>query len=389
MIISKDDYDKYEFSLCELRKQNKNLKLSNAIYKQLERVHPCFSDNCCFETQFFLRDKKIFVRVFVINRIKLAEYKSENTGRRLCVLEQNCKIKKTVFREQNNKRIIAKSSLLFACICVITIALFEYQNLYADKSNLVIDQRFKNLDVDIERKQEMTIFEVVTQLLGEMPESFEVFNFNYIFFNNEEVLTLDLKKLFPENIENLLVESSKRNSFDFSISEIIYENKKPRFTLTIKKSCNDNYKNNENFLNQNFNSEHVRTILIKNNGLLKKETMNTFNFEIPVKSFSNLIVELAKETNLLINGINFSLVNDLYDVNLVFEKNYLSTNKLISVLPLLVQSKIQTVTKKTVDYQEGMLIGKVNKNNNLIVKYFKMDDGRIVSKTFEDKKEDF
>ena len=79
-----EDYDFYTIPVPVKAVLNRNKK--HYISSQLEKLHPCFSDDCSFDTHLHLKKTGIKADVVVMQKLKLAEYKSKN--KRLYIEEQ-------------------------------------------------------------------------------------------------------------------------------------------------------------------------------------------------------------------------------------------------------------------------------------------------------------
>ncbi len=71
--VKRDDYELYSFPMPFLLKSSRR---KNYIAKKLEQLHPCFSDDCCYDTKYSLKKGKLMAAVAVMDKVKLAEYKS-------------------------------------------------------------------------------------------------------------------------------------------------------------------------------------------------------------------------------------------------------------------------------------------------------------------------
>ena len=73
---SPDFYDYYSipFPVKSVGRIQKNKYLCS----QLEKLHPCFSDDCCFDSRLKLSVHGLQADVVVMQKFRLAEYKSQN-----------------------------------------------------------------------------------------------------------------------------------------------------------------------------------------------------------------------------------------------------------------------------------------------------------------------
>ena len=80
---SKDDYDFYTipFPVKVIFNRQKNRYISS----QLEKLHPCFSDDCSYDSHLRLKKSGLIADVVVMQKFKVAEYKANK--RKLYVQE--------------------------------------------------------------------------------------------------------------------------------------------------------------------------------------------------------------------------------------------------------------------------------------------------------------
>lgn len=113
-VVRKNDYECYSFVVpfgCLIGK-----KRDRFIFKELEKLHPCFSDDCCFDSKIVFKKRNFFANVLVMDKLKFSEYRCENLGASLR-LEENEKVK--VFCER--KKWIWCAAVLFALFCAICV----------------------------------------------------------------------------------------------------------------------------------------------------------------------------------------------------------------------------------------------------------------------------
>ena len=75
-VVKESDYETYWINIpfrCFLGKQK-----NKYLYGELEKRHPCFSDDYFFCSKIFLKNRKLKSKVFVMEKMKIAEYKLQN-----------------------------------------------------------------------------------------------------------------------------------------------------------------------------------------------------------------------------------------------------------------------------------------------------------------------
>ena len=97
-VILKKDYECY--SLRVPWKLSFGRRRKNFLFGELEKMHPCFSNECRFDSRLKLSKSGIKTDVVVMSGLKLAEYKARFPGKKL-YLEEN----------------LSKSVFGFGCVC--------------------------------------------------------------------------------------------------------------------------------------------------------------------------------------------------------------------------------------------------------------------------------
>lgn len=129
-LINKYDVEKYDILIPFKNIFGHTKKVF--LYSELEKRHPCFSDEFCFDVLFRKLSKKgLFTDVFVMNKLKLAEYEGKQRipGMGLGIENQ----KKRIFVSQKWRLIIC-GVLLVIFLSVFSLAF----NLMLNKSDISI-----------------------------------------------------------------------------------------------------------------------------------------------------------------------------------------------------------------------------------------------------------
>lgn len=129
-LINKYDVEKYDILIPFKNIFGHTKKVF--LYSELEKRHPCFSDEFCFDVLFRKLSKKgLFTDVFVMNKLKLAEYEGKQRipGMGLGIENQ----KKRIFVSQKWRLIIC------GVLPVIFLSVFSLAfNLMLNKSDISI-----------------------------------------------------------------------------------------------------------------------------------------------------------------------------------------------------------------------------------------------------------
>ena len=85
--ISSDDYDIYEIPLDRYSFFDGGRKTEQKVRSSLEKLHPCFTEQCAFD--FFVKRRKsgTYAVAVVMDAVQLAEYRSSGKNNYICVRE--------------------------------------------------------------------------------------------------------------------------------------------------------------------------------------------------------------------------------------------------------------------------------------------------------------
>ena len=113
-LIQKKDYERYSVRLPFRVFLSRRTNRSRYLFGQLEKLHPCFSDECTFDSKTRIGRKGLVSDVVVMNSLKLSEYKTRFLGKKL-FLEGNPE--KCVFKKKGVKAFIFCGLLVFMALC--------------------------------------------------------------------------------------------------------------------------------------------------------------------------------------------------------------------------------------------------------------------------------
>ena len=116
-VVRKNDYERYSFVVpfgCLFGK-----KRDKYIFKELEKLHPCFSDDCCFDSKIVFKKRNFFANVLVMDKLKFSEYKYENPRAALRIEEDGKR--KVVFERKKWGWFVEFLVSLFFAFCVFGV----------------------------------------------------------------------------------------------------------------------------------------------------------------------------------------------------------------------------------------------------------------------------
>lgn len=382
--VKKSDYEKYSINLpfkFLLGKRRKKF-----IFKELEKLHPCFSDEYCFDSKILYKNWKFFADVLVMNKMKLASYRFDNPR---CKLHTEENEKRIIFNKHNYLCLI----FLLVFICCIWIAI-----IYVLNGKKAQTRSFSDIQKDfVEVEQNMAeIGDVCNKLFETVKKTKGVIkNFSWENKNSFENLILSVDEVFAEEI--LIVDS------EVDVSSINYLNNVPnlrlrhgtkvkqpnlesvnhfeflkfisRFrNLLIDNQCKITEESNYPFsIKFSFSNEHFEDIFEKISTMFKVELF--FCPSLSITKDENVTVELTIENDKKNNSsINPSTYFNIFEFiwknsNLFFtrkERNFINEKKL--------QNK---KNQKNGIENEKIIIGKIIKNGEQTSIFYKNYEQKI------------
>jgi hypothetical protein len=280
IVLKNFDYEKYQLVLPYRFLFGRKRK--RFIYSELEKMHPCFSDEFCFDSDICKVSKKGFVSdVMVIHKNTLAEYETKRyesavginriTGSGFFI--DSCK-RRRFFVNEKFKRMIVTLCFVFLMIFIsLVLAGVKKVAGISKKENVqaftfVEEQNVQTSD-DVEQNVAIVFrpgekfFDSISAAGG------SVLSFRWEMANGSEVLEAKIKGVFPEQFEGM------------KMSAVSYENEQPVILVTDIRPApvNSLYQRSEGEVAGSFDSEFyksVRQVLSKNGAVLKEERLTPY-----------------------------------------------------------------------------------------------------------------
>lgn len=387
-IILRKDYDFYTIHLpfFIFLKRQKN----QFINAQLEKLHPCYSDEFCFKSNLKFDKKGFKTDVIVINKFLLAEYKNRFPNKKLFLeglrkTYQNYEIKKNYF-----------------FLGIVVLILFGMSFLLKTK----IEK--KSVEIDVPKMEENQHFEIESKdYLNDffyliLKNNGKIQNFNYSQKKSSKNISTQIYYVYPEIFDNFCENSQ--------ISTVTYENKIPflSFNFSQKKSIQPKE------INSNFEKslKNLREILFLENCNLISEKDFLFIFKISSKAETFKILEkihqLLEKSDICISKFDFQIENDENcKIELKIEKDFSFKDGLN--LSLIVQNKnlfnfsqkksiqknhsssktenLKKITiSKTTENKNAKKLGEISKKDGTKIIFYKTQQGKIIKEEFLNEK---
>lgn len=230
-VIQKKDYERYAVSIPFRVLLSRNRK--RFLFGELEKLHPCFSDECSLESKIRLGKRGLVSDVVVMNSLKLSEYKARFFGKKL-FLEGSPE--KCVFKNKDwqKKLLIATGfSLVLAVFCSAGVVAFM-QHKKAE-SNALHDEKTNFGMADEVDKTEQTGAEIlVGKAPSELPELFlSVVEGDSAFLNELEWVCDGINERFSAGVGYIHPQRLIK-ACEFELSDVTYKDNVPFFTVRGK-----------------------------------------------------------------------------------------------------------------------------------------------------------
>lgn len=306
--VKKDDYERYKIPISLMTLLPKAQK--KYICGELEKRHPCFSEDCYYFSRDVFSRKGVFADVVVMQKSKLGKYKNQSgkgyisiNGRKL----------------PKNEKLTKNKLLILIIFCLIFIFSFchVFYKTCNNKKKLKVEtvqpienqysKKFSEWDKDLLNK----IFLITKENKGNIQK------LNWKLTLAGEYISGTINNLYPELLEE--------NVNGVEIKSTKYFDKKPFFDYSlINKFVLTNKENNLKKITPNV-KEIIRKALAKNNINLVEEVNYPyeiiFNFNsLNKKETENFLAEISSEldkVNVYITGINIYKLQNKEKLNMV------------------------------------------------------------------------
>lgn len=390
--ILKDEYEKYKIPLSFAQLFPKQKK--KYIWGELEKRHPCFSDDYCYFTKLKFSRKGFYSDIFVVDKSKLTK-----TGKKVFIDDNN----KINFFLTGNSEIIF-ISLVFLIFIVLILTCLNYSKKSRENNNIVckleqksvkneknsfVNKKYKDFDNSVVEKY----LKIVSDNSGQINKF--IWNVNY----NGEIFSSEVKSVYPEKLETYFT--------NCSISPIVYNEKTPLLNFKVSNAFqvtrgeiqnrsesfskakelirsfllfnkinligeeSNPYRIKFNLGIDKFNLEKYKIILIQLEKLFKSENLIPIEIQISQLQSSNTFALLSFNISF---SQDINLENDVFSI---IGKNF---NLFVGNQNLRIPSKKITNQTLTKDSKENpnKIIGVVNYKSGKKILFYKTPQGKII-----------
>ena len=371
------DYDFYTipFPLKALKKGQK-LRFLNG---ELGKLHPCYSDDCCFDSYLRLEKSGLKADVVVMQKYKLAEYKQQNGHKPVFVKERQ----KHPFFISNKS---FKFSFWFILVFLLFIFLLVFSLMFSGKT--VVQDVFTEPVVTVQQEPVVP----VTKLLETIKTAGgTITSFSWQTDGFKERVSVQVSGVFPEQLSHDFPEAT--------FSSVSYRDRKPfvSFELNRKMMAAVVSQNRSASVSQNFDMQRVelRDFLSQNKIELIEEGVSPYSLKLNVPSavyevFFDFIAGHDEKSicvsSVLVQGRGQNNGAETLRIDLVFSTDfYCDCRQLLSALGkcsalfYVEQSPEQKTVpeKQIINHENKLKVGQILHPDGSVTEFFKDQNGKI------------
>lgn len=388
--VSEEDYEIYKIRMPFLLNKNKR---NSYINQQLEKEHPCFSNNCCYDVKYKFEKGNLVAKIAVMDKVRLVQYKKLLKKNKITLGNEN----KKYFIDKKQDFFLKISSVCFVVV-IVTAAFGILKNIQANinkkkKCVTVVEKILERSEPQIQIEEFcQKLFTNIKDCNGKIIK----FNYKQNFSNADENISsvnIKISNCFPEKImDSKLRELTTQN--EMNISSVEYENKIPVFTIdfTSKNAALSN--EDENQVDKTKIIPSVRNAILSTNGNISIEDndKNEIDFCIKRKNLCNIIEKIKTENNdyeYEVSEVSVEKNNEELFFKVKFNSNKSQIKKSILQIisdyeDLFLLNKKNTLTsvqtKKNIpepnsEFKE--VVGRITTADGRKIVFFKSEDGKI------------
>ncbi len=212
-----NDYDFYTipFPLRQLGRKKRYAYL----YKELEKRHPCFSDDSCFDSKLRLEKKGLMADVVVMQKYTLADYKSN--GRKICISERKGSC---FFKNKGALKIYSFLFLAFFLIFLLTGFFLHPKKSEPQSLGTAVSEAILKEKIILPLEEIKNLLAGINKLEGRVDSFF----WKADGFNQQTILSLE--GIFPEELQPLFSQTAPA---DIKYSSLSFASAIPQMTIEL------------------------------------------------------------------------------------------------------------------------------------------------------------
>lgn len=260
LCVKQHDYEHYLIPLPMNALFGKKRK--SYLFSELEKRHPCFSDEFCFDTRLRFEKRHLFFDVVVISKMKLVEYRRKLKKYSSGVRFENLKNRQWF---DDKKKYLKVLSIFIVLIGASLFLKFNHQR----KNKVTTESKVPEQSIIIAPQNLPSVNEFCSKLLNVVFQNDgKINNFEWKTDGYKESINCAMKNVFPEQFEDFL------DVTDFS--EIKYVNDIPNISFSgDKKLANENVFPKKNVEKYEL-YESIRKVLFRSGTRIISEKRNPY-----------------------------------------------------------------------------------------------------------------
>ena len=284
--ISSDDYDIYEIPLDRYSFFDGGRKTEQKVRSSLEKLHPCFTEQCAFDFFIMHRKSGTYAVAVVMDAVQLAEYRSSRKNNFICVRELGGR--KLFIPEKTKKRNRVLICLCFVVLLAALLYFFVRDRFFAEKPE---PAPMAAVPVRQERERHDVSFFIANALEVFLSPDADVSYFEYSQEKKPQV-TIHAGGLHRERIEETVGSAFFGSTLSFSATT--YRDKIPYLTVVI--DCDTPEMRTASFADIPSSIAAIRDAVLSCDGLPVSEDCELRQYQcvIPYSGFGDFLSRLDK-----------------------------------------------------------------------------------------------
>lgn len=380
--LRKDEYDIYSISLGKLPFFCSQKKIKQRLRLELEKIHPCFSEQCCFD--YVLKREKgcTVARIIVADSLFIAKTLGLSANYLLAPEFGRKKLFLTEKASRLRKMAVwgAVLIVLAAVSAVMLPSLFrkDAETVAVPVAEVVEEQKVYDISVFLS-----------DTLPGLISDDLNISYFEYSSDRGTQIM------IHESGVQREVIDASIHVGHDdvsVTYSSTTYQEKIPYLTFTV--DCDKQIMKTASFSDVQSCITAIRNAVFASDGLPVSEQYDIRQFHciIPYKSFEGFLGELEKiqdEQKAKFQKFIFDYDRDLGNINCIITLDQFKCEEPVrmSLLSGIFKAPVEkvaqkpkqttTVEKKAVDANRT-LIGKMPSADGGTLLYYRTSDGKIV-----------
>lgn len=343
------------------------------IFSQLEKLHPCFSDDCSFDTHLRIEKSGLKADVVVMQKYKLAQYKAGKTN---IIFNES---PHHLFFAGKNKR---PAFIFIIALILLIIILSRWQSATSENQPAQITTESE----PVEQNKEL----IIVEFLNAISDSKAcITDFSWTFDGYNESSSMLIKGLYPEQLMEI--------SAVVTLSPVTFQASVPVMTVSL----NRRHALQKEFDQALYNKSRgeLRSFINRNNLILMEETVQPYGIKLegvknqcdeisallnfleqndfPLSSLKIKTSQNQIRIEIIFSSVNFADFYTFYEslknnIKIFFaEENPKKEN---------IQPEASTPAQALVPQQKLSKIGQIIKPDGSIISYYKDEKGKIIKR---------